>query len=343
MTAMPEPAPREPTALERTCASWPAPVFVLSTRVGRGMQSLGDALAQRLGSRCVAHETVEDHLPGRALAEDLRHYRNISCRFPALLHVAYRFPPIYWRKLWRERRLAPTALHGLADALRGSGARTIIGVSHRPTFWAAFAALRHDLQARLVGVLGEYGSNLGWRYQPWQRIDGFLTPVTTGQLRFRLPSSVQVTEIDLPARAEFTALSGHAGEPRRLLVVCGMWGQGRIDRVVGTLRQLGAAVDAVCGENDAMLDRLRRRFGDDRGVTCHGVVPSLAPLMARCRGVVTKPGIATITEAHAAGRQIFLLSGMPVAEDNNARYALDHLGAVRFSQPAVRRWLEGEG
>ena len=47
--------------------------------------------------------------------------------------------------------------------------------------------------------------------------------------------------------------------------------------------------------------------------------------------MVTKPGIATLLEAHAAGRKIFLVKGIPVSEDNNARYALRHFGAEWFN------------
>jgi UDP-N-acetylglucosamine:LPS N-acetylglucosamine transferase len=67
-------------------------------------------------------------------------------------------------------------------------------------------------------------------------------------------------------------------------------------------------------------------------------VPSLAPLLREAGCVVTKPGISTLLEAHAAGRKIFLVRGIPVAEDNNARYAARHFGAEWFEPGAFRRW-----
>jgi hypothetical protein len=54
--------------------------------------------------------------------------------------------------------------------------------------------------------------------------------------------------------------------------------------------------------------------------------------------VVTKPGISTILEARAARRKIFLLRGMPVAEDNNARHALRYFDAEWFTKESFQRW-----
>jgi hypothetical protein len=54
--------------------------------------------------------------------------------------------------------------------------------------------------------------------------------------------------------------------------------------------------------------------------------------------VITKPGISTLLEARATGRKLFLLPGMPVAEDNNAGYAVRHFGAEWFSKESFTRW-----
>jgi hypothetical protein len=58
--------------------------------------------------------------------------------------------------------------------------------------------------------------------------------------------------------------------------------------------------------------------------------------------VITKPGMGTLLEARAAQRKIFLIKGIPVAEANNARYALEHFDAEWFSVAAFARWLGGE-
>ena len=62
------------------------------------------------------------------------------------------------------------------------------------------------------------------------------------------------------------------------------------------------------------------------------------PSLRECASVITKPGISTLLESHAAGRKIFLLKGMPVAEDNNARFAVEHFGAQWFDVETFKRW-----
>jgi hypothetical protein len=72
------------------------------------------------------------------------------------------------------------------------------------------------------------------------------------------------------------------------------------------------------------------------------VVESLVPLLKECASVITKPGISTLLEAHAAHRKIFLLKGMPVAEDNNAEHAVRHFGAEWYNRDGFVRWLRAQ-
>ena len=87
----------------------PRPLLVLSTAVGRGMFSIGEALVERAAGRGpVHHRPIEDFLPGAGLREDVERYRTISSRCPVLLNLVYRFPPIYQRKLLREKAWTDT-------------------------------------------------------------------------------------------------------------------------------------------------------------------------------------------------------------------------------------------
>jgi len=74
----------------------------------------------------------------------------------------------------------------------------------------------------------------------------------------------------------------------------------------------------------------------------YACLPSLAPLMARCGSCITKPGIASILETVAAGRQLFLLLGLPQSEAHNAAYAIARYRARRFSPEAFFAWQRGE-
>jgi UDP-N-acetylglucosamine:LPS N-acetylglucosamine transferase len=171
-------------------------------------------------------------------------------------------------------------------------------------------------------------------------MNGFLSPLDRGELKYPFPVHCRFQRIELPARRAYYELAGQPADPRRVLVVCGYWGQGPILRVVRTLLMVdpGLRVWVVCGENARACAQSRQAFRDNPNVQVHGTVPSLLPFLEECACVVTKPGISTLLEAHAAGRKIFLLKGMPVAEDNNARYALRNFGASWFNRDSFANW-----
>ena len=325
-------------SLQAELRQLPRPLLILSTAVGRGMYSIGEALLERTGSDDVEHRAIEDFLPPAAMREDVERYRAISSKFPWLLNIAYRLPLIYQRKLWRERGRKQTDISSLSKHITDGGFRSVLTVSHRPTFWAALAKERAGLDMPLVGVSGEYGSSLGWRYVPWSAVERFLSPVPREEIRFPIPGATTFAEVPLPVRREYEELAQTPGDSNQVLVVCGLWGQGPIDRLLSELRGLSAdlTLHAVCGENARLLRAVEAM--NDSQVHAHGVVSSLAPLMKRCGSVVTKPGIATILEAHGARRPMFLIRGMPVAEDNNLRHALEHMDSQMYSQDAFRSW-----
>jgi hypothetical protein len=329
---------------EALAARLRAPVLIVSTIVGRGMYTLGAALRERLASCGPTHHiAIEDYLPPGAVAEDVRRYKFIADRFPALLYVIYKVPIFYYRKYLREL-VWKTDLRALTSAIDGFKPRTVVCVSHRPGFWLSTLRMREQIDFSLWGLLGEYGNTLGWRYIFWKEMDGFLSPIERGELTYPFPDRLEFVKITLPARREYYELAEHPGDPRGVLLVCGYWGQGPIARVLHTLLadDPEVRVIAVCGENRRAYEAVARAFRR-RDVRIHGVVESLRPFMAECSSVVTKPGISTLLEARAAGRKIFLLKGMPVAEENNARYALQHFGAEWFTKEGLRRWQRSRG
>ena len=329
-------------ALEQELHRLERPVLVVSTVVGRGMFTLGEALVERFDSPDeVTHRPIEDFLPAAAFQEDLKRYKWISNRYPILLNLVYRFHPIYLRKLLRERYLRTTRLDGLGPEIRSRGIRTVLCVSHRPAFWISCLKEREALDLDVVGLSGEYGTNLGWRFIFWRQMNAFLSPIPRRDNRFPIPAHVRFREIELPARQAYGRLAYVPGDPRSVLVVCGFWGQGPIERIVGELLTVEPAltVHAVCGENEVLRKALEASNKGRGNVHCHGEVDSLAPLLEKCASIVTKPGISTLLEAHAAGRKIFLLRGMPVAEDNNLRFAMEHFGAERFTSDRFRVWF----
>lgn len=317
------------------------PILIVSTAVGRGMYTIGEAIRQSLrDERLIYHVPVEEFVSSEVVNEDLERYKFISNNFPFLLYLVYKVPVFYYRKYLREKLFNTADLGKLRGKVEDLGIKTVICVSHRPAFWVSDLKRREGLDVSVWGVLGEYGKNLGWKYQFWEQVDGFLSPVERKRLGFELPDHVTFIKINLPARQEYRDLSSVKGDINSVLLTCGFWGQGPIAETAKKLSSAlpGLRIHAVCGENRKTYEKARRLFKNNSKVQVHGVVPSLAPLLRECASIITKPGISTLLESHAARRKIFLLKGMPVAEDNNARFATDHFGAQWFGIETFKGW-----
>lgn len=321
--------------------NFPPPVLIISTHVGRGMFTLGDAFQERLPKDWVCHHhAIEEFLPRSAIDEDVRRYRFIISRMPFLLHVIYRVPFFYYRKAWREQRGAGTDLSRLQTRIEETGALTVVCVSHRAAFWTALLKRRACLPVFLWGLLGEYGRSLGWKYVDWEVIDGYLSPMSKDSLRLPIPDRVQFAGMELPARTDYYEVARHPGNPDDVLLIGGYWGTGPLKRVLAELaREMPELrISVICGDNKSMQRQLRQTYTGNGNILIEGVVPSIIPWLQPCASVITKPGISTLLEAHAAGRQIFMLPGAPVAEENNARYAETRWGSQRYGLAAFRAW-----
>jgi hypothetical protein len=316
------------------------PILIVSTVVGRGMYAIGEAIRQRLGDKHLHHVPIEEFVSAEVVNEDLERYKFISNNFPVLLHLVYRVPLFYYRKYLREKLFNSAQLGRLREKIEATGAKTVICVSHRPAFWVSNLKRREGFDVSVWGGLGEYGKNLGWKYLFWEQMNGFLSPVSRNALGFAPPDHVRFININLPARQEYHDLSSVEGDINSVLLVCGFWGQGPIVRIV---KKLSSAlpelkIHAVCGENKNAYEQMQHLFNGNDRIQVYGVTPSLVPSLRECASVITKPGISTLLESHAAGRKIFLLKGMPVAEDNNARFAVEHFGAQWFEVETFKRW-----
>jgi hypothetical protein len=329
------------TDWEAITAGFAPPVLLVSTVVGRGMYSLGEAIQERCSNpAAVSHIAVEDFLPQRAVTEDLRRYKWLSNHLPFLLYLVHTVPVFYYRKYLRERLRSGVDLQELKAKIEAVRPRTVVCISHRPAFWVSSLKKRAGMDFQLWGVLGEYGNTLGWKYIFWDRMNGFLSPLGREELDYPLPDHLAFRRVELPARKEYCELADRPGSSGCVLVVCGYWGQGSFVKLVNQLLagNNGLKVHVVCGENVSVHEEMRRRFRTNPDVNVHGAVRSLVPLLQEAGCVVTKPGISTLLEAHAARRKIFLVKGIPVSEDNNARYAVRHFAAEWFDPAAFRRW-----
>ena len=287
------------------------------------------------------HIALEHSQSQAAVNEDLRRYKWIYDHIPLALHLIYRIPLFYYRKFLRESWFSWTNLAPLKAKIEAINPRTILCISHRPAFWLSILKRREKMSFQLWGLLGEYGNTLGWKYMYWDEIDGFLSPLERNKHDYAFPTQLAFKTIDLPARRAFEALADTPGSPQCVLLVCGYLGQGPILRLLRLLLHANHSlrIHAVCGENEAAFDEATREFGDNPNIHIHGAVESLLDLMKEAGSVITKPGISTILETHAAKRKLFLVKGVPVAENHyNARYACSNFAAEWFTVERFRQW-----
>ena len=327
--------------ISEVAGSFESPVLIVSTKVGRGAYVLGEAIQEQLADLPeVHHKAIEDLVSQAIIDEDVKRYRLISTHAPWLLNLIYKVPVFYYRKYLREKYFGRADLSKLRDTVQSLKPRTVLCVSHRPAFWISALKRRDGWNFGIWGVGVEFGKNLGWRYQFWDQIDGLLSPVSRQATGVELPAGVRFVEIELPVRSGFRELAQNPASPDAVLLLCGAWGQGPLLRIAELLANAVPTlkIHALCGDNSKLYDAIARRFKNQPRVCAYRTIPTLHPLLKICASVVTKPGLSTILETHAAGRKIFLLKGMPVAEDNNARYAVEQMGAERFTLDGFLRW-----
>ena len=316
-------------------------MLIVSTVVGRGMHYIGEAIKERFQDQFkIYHSSIEEFLPPAALAEDYKRYYIISNHFPFLLNLVYKIPIFYYRKYLKEMLFARADLGMLQRRIEELNIKTVICVSHRPAFWVSALKRRKKASFRVWGVHGEFGRNLGWEHIFWNEMDGFLIPVDMWMKNAAFYSRLKVFKINLPARLSYYEIAESKADKNKVLLVCGFWGQGPIIKILKLLLKEIPQIKiyAVCGENTKVYYDARTYFKDTPAVEVYGVVDSLAPFLKDCASIITKPGISTIIESHAAQRKMFLLKGMPVAEDNNAHFAIKHFGAEWFEIKKFKDW-----
>lgn len=320
------------------------PVLIISTHVGRGVYTLGEVIKEKLSRTTTVYHIPIEHLTSSATnQEDVARYRWISNTFPFLLRLIYTIPLFYYRKFFREKYLRTSDLTELKKTIESLTIKTVICVSHRPAFWVSNLKRKYTMPFSLWGILAEYGYTLGWRYIFWEQVNAFFSPFPRQHCPYPFPAAMRFYTIALPVQDAAAALASQEPSPNAALIVCGYWGQGPITRII---RRLTAAapdltIHAVCGENAALYRKALRLAQKRDNLFVYSAVPSLIPLLKECASVITKPGLSTILEVHAAQRKLFLLKGMPIAEDNNARYALQHFDAEWFSVQTFIQWRKG--
>jgi UDP-N-acetylglucosamine:LPS N-acetylglucosamine transferase len=346
-SALPKSGTGAVLSLEEVLINAAAPVLIVSSLVGRGNYEAGEALLERVPEKVNAfHLPIEELVPASVVHEDLERYRFISNHFRFFLKAIYKIPVFYYRKYFREKYLKTTNLEILKEKMADLKPRTVICISHRPAFWISLLKYREGLDFQLWGLLTEFGQNLGWRYIFWEALNGFLSPNGLESLKFIKNINIPCFQIEPPCKKKIFELASVKPDIKKILMVAGYWGQISFNQSRSIIEQLlnnfpGLAIKMVTGTNQKLRNDLEKHFGNNERLDLLGTVPSLFESFRECGCLITKPGFSTLVEAHVAGRKIFLIRGMPVAEDNNARYALKHFEAEWFSLKSFKKWFEG--
>jgi UDP-N-acetylglucosamine:LPS N-acetylglucosamine transferase len=317
------------------------PVLVISSRAALGNYKVAKRITDAVASAGTAfHYTIEELIGERLVRNNFVRHRFICKRIPLLLRVSYGLPLGYYYKYYKERWFGNKYLGRLEKTITESGVKTVIATNHRAAFWVGALKHRNRISNRLWGVMTDYCMGMGWRHVFADQTDHLLGPVKkeTIPMKFR----IQYSEIKLPVDERYEKIGNIPGDKYQVLITGGGWGLGPISKTVTQLYETydNLNLHIVCGENQELYCKLKCEFAGSTRVHVYGEVASLLPLMTSCGSVVTKPGGVTITEVYYAKRKLFLLRGLPVVEEANARFAKENFGGVLFSKTHFSEWIQ---
>ena len=321
-----------------------SPILIVSTKVGRGNYSIGEAIIELYPKKeNIHHMPIEEMLPPNAVNEDLHRYKFISNNLTFLLHLIYRAPVFYLRKYLREVFFKSINLSMIKNILNTLKIKTVICVSHRPAFWLTSLKTRENLNFKCFGIQTEFGRTLGWKYIFWEAVDGFISPLEKQDFDYDFHSGLEYLKTELPVRKQFYEIRDLKGDPTKVLIAAGFWGQISFHKIQNLLKLLlnkfpEISILIICGTNTKLFNKLKSFCHNDKRIRIFGEIKKTSDLIRECACIITKPGMSTILEAHTSQRKLFLLKGMPVAEDHNAQYAIDNYNAQWFNLDNFTKW-----
>lgn len=316
------------------------PVVILSSRAGMGNFSAGKAVHEMLGyDKRIYHYCVEELISYPLLKREFLRYRTMCTRHRWILYIMHRMPINYVIKYLKELFFKSTDLECLEHALTAIGAKVVIATNNRAAFWATSLRRRKKTDYEVWAFFTDYCITPGWRFIFWKFVDrvfGVFSPDSIRQSYIRSKYS----RIEMPVLDKYRRLSVRPGDRKNVLISGGGWGLGEIfDVTLGIYREVPSVnLHVAVGDNNPLFDDLRNIFAGNGRVFIYKDLDSLERLMAVCACVITKPGGITIAEACIAQRKLFLIKGLPGAEESNLLYAERHFGAETFSYISFKKW-----
>jgi processive 1,2-diacylglycerol beta-glucosyltransferase len=323
----------------QSCAD-PARIAIVSASVAAGHDGVARELAARLGA---AGSAVDCHdfvqlVPG-------------GKRFRAAYRQQLAIAPNSWG--WLLRTLQRwRVLSSFVGLLASSSRRRLLGALHPdtavvistyPLATQALARLKRQgkLSARLVVYLTDPSVH---RLAVADGVDLYIAnhSVTAREALEMGATGVAVTASAVPARfrpaisaAETLAARTAFGLPAHgyfVLVLSGSWGVGEVEATAHDVLSSGAGVPVVvCGQNDALRDRLRRTMPE---AVVLGWVDDMPLLMRACSIVVQNAGGLSVQEARASGLPVLTYRSIPGHGETNA---------VAYDKAEVAEWVRDPG
>lgn len=116
-----------------------------------------------------------------------------------------------------------------------------------------------------------------------------------------------------------------------LLIMCGSMGCGPIEKILRRLavkKPTNWEISVICGNNEKLTRKLRRRYIDTPKVHVLGFVEDMGMMMDSADLYLTKPGGISVSEASEKALPMVFIDAVGGCEESNRRYFVGMGGAV---------------
>ncbi len=307
--------------------------LILTCGTGGGHNAAAFALAQELERGGHNAAVLNPYALNSAKREKLidNAYISLVQNAPKLFGFIYRLGDIYRHFPWRSPvyLLNRKAADNLKAHLDSSGCDIII-TTHPFPAEIVTNMRNHNIPAPpILFVATDYTCI---PFVEETECDGYVIPheSLTDEFAGRGISRDKLYPLGIPVKAEFTGNISKTrartllgiDENRRLLVVSGgSIGAGPLEKVIALLLKhidSGYRIAVICGDNDKLYERLKKRFG--MSVRLLHKTPHMELWVKACDFFLTKPGGLSSTEAAVAGVPLIHLPPIPGCETKNAEF-----------------------
>lgn len=294
----------------------PARVLILTASVGEGHDLPARTLAAQL--RAEASET--DVKISDGLAPMGKVIRAVSESAPRV--VFYRGQWLWDAAFWLSARFGPTrgAVKLLLTAIGGRGLLRVVRAAD-PDVVVSTYPLTTEVLGRMrrhgrltVPVCAAVTDLAGLEYWAASGVDVHLLthPESAPEVRGIAGPRTEIQAVHGLTRAEFAEARSSAEARRDLglpaqgklvLVSGGGWGVGDLEGAIDTAAALDEVQQVVClcGRNEKLRARLRRRYATNARVRLEGYTERIGDWLAAADALVHSTGGLTILEAHIRG------------------------------------------